>query len=63
VCSAFAAGAGLVVSVVVMNLGKNVPKSLIEPSLAVMLFALCLVFEVKAIHTEALAALAAYTAV
>jgi hypothetical protein len=63
VCSAFAAGAGLVVSVVVMNLGKNVPKSLIETSLAVMLLALCLVFEVKGIHTEALAALAAYTAV
>lgn len=60
---AFAAGASLVVPVVVMSLKKSVPKSLITMSVAVVLFAICLAFGVKAGNTETLAATAAYAAV
>jgi hypothetical protein len=62
---AFAAGASLVVLVLVlvMSLKKGVLKSLITMSVAVVLFAICLAFGVKAGNTETLAATAAYAAV
>jgi len=60
---AFAAGASLVVPVVIMSLNKSVPKSLITTSVAVLIFAVALAFGVKASNTETLAATATYAAV